>query len=224
MRERANERLGARAELFVRFRRQQLRAGIWRRRSAMKPRCRSSCIEGVAFWASRLPDWETARAVIRGERPPPGVGGYASSACAARADRTAAGAGYGGGRAGSGRSRLRGCGPRAAGAAFGVRLDAWRSRDQRLHVCDAGRYADADLADQVSQFGAQRGSGLLEHRNGELRALHGDQRVSVHVRRRSAGGGDAGSVRAASRCCTSPSTSRRRARSRRWRRVAVCLA
>jgi Beta-ketoacyl synthase, N-terminal domain len=29
------------------------------------------CIEGVAFWASRLPDWETARAVMRGERPPP---------------------------------------------------------------------------------------------------------------------------------------------------------
>jgi hypothetical protein len=28
------------------------------------------CIEGVAFWASRMPDWRTARAVIRGERSP----------------------------------------------------------------------------------------------------------------------------------------------------------
>jgi hypothetical protein len=28
-------------------------------------------IEGVAFWASRLPGWEIAQAVIRGEQPPP---------------------------------------------------------------------------------------------------------------------------------------------------------
>lgn len=28
-------------------------------------------IEGVAFWASRLPGWEVARAVIRGEQAPP---------------------------------------------------------------------------------------------------------------------------------------------------------
>lgn len=28
-------------------------------------------VEGVAFWFSRLPDWETARAVIRGERAAP---------------------------------------------------------------------------------------------------------------------------------------------------------
>ena len=28
-------------------------------------------IEGVAFWASRLPGWELAQAVIRGEQPPP---------------------------------------------------------------------------------------------------------------------------------------------------------
>lgn len=28
-------------------------------------------VEGVAFWASRLPSWELAQAVIRGEQPPP---------------------------------------------------------------------------------------------------------------------------------------------------------
>ena len=28
-------------------------------------------IEGVSFWASRLPGWETARAVMTGEQPPP---------------------------------------------------------------------------------------------------------------------------------------------------------
>lgn len=28
-------------------------------------------VEGIAFWFSRLPDWETARAVIRGERSAP---------------------------------------------------------------------------------------------------------------------------------------------------------
>ena len=37
----------------------------------MKQTLPQLCIEGVAFWASRLPDWETARTVIRGERPPP---------------------------------------------------------------------------------------------------------------------------------------------------------
>jgi hypothetical protein len=28
-------------------------------------------VDGIAFWFARLPDWETARAVIRGERTPP---------------------------------------------------------------------------------------------------------------------------------------------------------
>jgi len=27
--------------------------------------------EGVAFWAARLPSWDVARAVIRGEQPAP---------------------------------------------------------------------------------------------------------------------------------------------------------
>lgn len=30
-------------------------------------------VEGIAFWCSRLPDWETARAVMRGERCAPDV-------------------------------------------------------------------------------------------------------------------------------------------------------
>jgi Beta-ketoacyl synthase, N-terminal domain len=37
----------------------------------MKQTLPQLCIEGVAFWATRLPDWETARTVMRGERPPP---------------------------------------------------------------------------------------------------------------------------------------------------------
>jgi hypothetical protein len=37
----------------------------------MKQALPQLCIESVAFWASRLPDWPTAQAVIRGEQPPP---------------------------------------------------------------------------------------------------------------------------------------------------------
>jgi hypothetical protein len=36
----------------------------------MKQTLPQLCIEGVAFWAPRMPDWRTARAVIRGERSP----------------------------------------------------------------------------------------------------------------------------------------------------------
>ena len=85
---------------------------------------------------------------------------------------------------------------------------------QRLHVRDARERADADLADQVPQLGAQRRRRLLDDRDRLPRA-------STALTAFDASFG-AGMLEAASqcqadarRCCWSRSTSRRPARSRR---------
>ena len=155
-------------------------------------------VEGVAFWASRLPGWDIARAVIRGEQAAPETAS------------AAAGAGVAGDRrsdvARRTPSRSRSKSPRAPAKRRTHRrreLPAvFASTHGDLAISDymcatLVEHADADLADQVSQLGAQRRGRLLEHRHRQPRAVHRDQRVPSHVRRRAAGGGDAGRVRAA---------------------------
>ena len=73
------------------------------------------------------------------------------------------------------RRRGRRLGPRPAHAALRVRLGARRPRHQRLHVQHARQRADAAVADQVPQLGAQRGGGLLDHRH----RLHGGEQFAV---------------------------------------------
>ena len=144
-------------------------------------------IEGVAFWASRLPGWEVARAVIRGEQAAPEAPAPRPAPALLASDRAPPRTGYGRCRTRSRRARLRSRGTIAQRTAVRVRLDAWRSGDQRLHVRDARDHAGADLADQVPQLRAQRRRRLLEHRHSEPCAVHGAQRGPSHVRRRPAG-------------------------------------
>ena len=66
-------------------------------------------VEGIAFWAARLPGWEVARAVIRGEATPPEATAQATRACTARAHRAAARTRHGGGCARGRRACMR-CG------------------------------------------------------------------------------------------------------------------
>ena len=182
-------------------------------------------VEGIAFWAPRLPGWDVARAVIRGEQaaPEPPAPRPAPTLLAPterrRAPDTVALALEVAARA------CEAAGATPAELPSRVRLDARRPRDQRLHVRDAREHADADLADQVPQLGAQRRGRLLEHRHRLPRAVHRDQRVRAHVRRRPARGGDAGR-----RASSEPVLLRRvrhrsdAARWRRWRRAAACSA
>ena len=105
-----------------------------------------------------------------------------------------------------------------------VRLDAWRSRDQRLHVRDAVDDAGADLADQVSQFRAQRGGRLLEHRHWEPtrrtpRSVRSITRSAPACWRR-----HCRSLRAAAGAVRRVRYGSARARWPRWRRAAACSA
>src|SRR5690606_35936213 len=62
-----------RVELFLRIRRQQLRVGLCARRceECLMAALPTLYLQGFAFWSSRLPGWDVARAVIRGERAAP---------------------------------------------------------------------------------------------------------------------------------------------------------
>ena len=87
------------------------------------------------------------------------------------------------------------------------------------------RDAGADLADQVPQFGAQRRGRLLDHR--APAAASRSTALSAFDASFGAGLLEAAiavAADAASRCCSSPSTSTPRAARRRWRRAAACSA
>ena len=123
--------------------------------------------EGVAFWAPRLPGWEIARAVIRGEQPPPGAAGAAAGADVAWRRPSGAARPI----PSRSRSKLPAAPARAPAREPQQLPSVFASTHGDLAISDymcatLAQHADADLADQVSQLRAQRGGGLLEHRHG----------------------------------------------------------
>ena len=183
LRQRAAAR-AAGAELFVRLRRQQLRAGVRPRRSAMNAALPPVAIEGIAFWHTRLPGWDDCARSHSRRAGSTGSRGDATDAdvCSRRlSDGVHPTRSRSHSKSRRARAKRQVARPRELRSVFASTHGDLG--DQRLHVRDARGHADADLADEVPQFRAQRGRGLLEHRHCQSRAVHGDQRVSIYVRR-----------------------------------------
>ena len=167
-----------RAQQLVRLRRQQLRPRLRRRE---RGRIAMSGAHAV-HRRHRLLGADAARlgGGARGVPRRVGAAGDAGEAAGARDPRrrrTASCARHRRPRARGRRRRGARIGPRRGDAALDLHLGARRPRHQRLHVLDARERADADLADQVPQLGAQRRRRLLDDRHRLPRGQHGAQRL-----------------------------------------------